>query len=138
MKKPLYQHIALLVEARNNCLRDHAAAKEPRMLDHWREWADRHADSINELVRDHMPSGSGVDTGTKFGEDSKPDRLVFRCSFHHMDEFGGYDGWTDHDIIATPSLARGFELRITGRDRNEIKDYLSDLYVSALSAEIER
>jgi hypothetical protein len=84
-----------------------------------------------------MPSGSGVDIGTKLdlGE-STSDKLVFSASFHHMDEHGGYDGWTDHKIIVTPSLQFGFNLKITGRDRNQIKDYLSDIFHTALTSHV--
>jgi hypothetical protein len=103
-------------------------------------WFTVHSSRLADLCREHMPSGSGVGLragGTEFDFDaSKPDRLVFNTGFHHMDESGGYDGWTEHQVIVTPSLVFGFELRITGRDRNDIKDYLAELYQSALSAEI--
>ena len=81
-----------------------------------------------------LPSGSGFDCGTKLDiEASKPNRLVFITSFHHMDEHGGYDGWTEHKIIVTPSLVYGFELRVTGKDRNDIKDYIAEVMHGALS-----
>ena len=50
-----------------------------------------------------------------------------------MDEHGGYDGWTEHKIIVTPSLVYGFELRVTGKDRNDIKDYIAEVMHGALS-----
>lgn len=99
------------------------------------EWRIRHADSIVRIVRDRMPSGSGVDTGTTLDESSKPDRFVFNLSFHHMDEHGSYDGWTDHSVIVTPTFC-GPNVRVTGRDRNGVKDYLADLYREALAARI--
>ena len=81
--------------------------------------------------------GAATDSGTTIDlESSSPDRIVLRTSFHHMDENGYYDGWSNHTIIVTPSLAFGFNLRITGRDRNQIKDYLADLFYSDLSSEI--
>ena len=83
-----------------------------------------------------MPSGSGVDSGTKLLDNSTPDRLVFQADFHHMDENGFYDGWTEHQIIVTPSLAYGFNVRITGRNRNEIKDYLADLFNHIFNMEV--
>ena len=84
-----------------------------------------------------MPSGSGIDSGTKLDFDrSKPNRLVFTAPYHHMNDDGMYDGWTDHDIIVTPDLGFGFDLRITGRDRNQIKDYLGDTFAEALRQDI--
>lgn len=85
-----------------------------------------------------LPSGSGLDCGVKIDRQrSKADRLVFTFSFHHMNEVGMYDGWSEHELIITPSLQFGFEQRITGKDRNDIKEYLYDVFRWALSDEIE-
>lgn len=100
------------------------------------DWLHRHQDTITQICSEVMPHGSGID-----GEDiyldvqrSKPERLVFtRVDFHHMDENGFYDGWTEHDAIVTPSLSFGHEIKITGKDRDEIKDYLAELIDDALS-----
>lgn len=95
-------------------------------------WQDR----AESLVRNAMPSGSGIDTGTTLDlESSTPDRLCFSLSFHHMDEMGGYSGWTDHRVICRPSLLWGLDIRVTGRDKNGIKDYLGDVYAHALAAD---
>lgn len=101
------------------------------------EWFKRHTDTIQQIMRDIMPSGSGVDNGTRFDfEASKPDKLVLACGFHHMTDNGCYDGWADHRIIITPSLAHGLLIRVTGRNRDGIKEYLRDLYWNALTTEI--
>jgi hypothetical protein len=50
-----------------------------------------------------------------------------------MNEQGSYDGWTEHTVIVTPSLAMGYRLRITGRDRNGIKEYMHDVFNAALN-----
>lgn len=127
MNSVLYQTIASKFVAIENC----------RKSDTINEWESRHAESIESLVRDHMPSGSGFDCGTKFDFDaSRPDRLVFTTSFHHMDDSGSYDGWTDHSVIVTPSLASGFNLRITGRDKRLIKSYIGDVFHGALSVDV--
>ena len=89
---------------------------------------------------DELPSGSGWDCGTKLDEErtrvgvnADCERIVLFGSFHHMNDGGMYDGWTDHEIHVKPSLRWGFEMRVTGRDRNDIKDYLHDLFHEALS-----
>lgn len=122
----LYQRIASKMAARINCTASGNTV-----------WFARHTVDIEDLVRDHMPSGSGVDCGTQLDFDnSQPNRMVFVLSFHHMDENGGYDGWTSHQVIVTPSLAYGIDVRVTGRDRNWIKDYLTGLYQDALTTEV--
>lgn len=91
-------------------------------------------DAVEKLVKDTAPSGSGIDTGTKINlEKSSANKLVFEFGFHHMNENGFYDGWTEHTAIVTPSLTSQFDLRITGRNRNDIKDYLHDTFYWWLS-----
>lgn len=98
------------------------------------EWSARHCERLQALIRDHMPSGSGIDTGTTLAPSATPERLAFDCSFHHMDEFGGYCGWTDHRVTVRPSLVFGLTVTVGGRNRNGIKDYLGEVFYSALSA----
>jgi hypothetical protein len=128
--EPLYKRLAGLVGAYNRCISKDANESQ-------REWAGRHLDAIGALVKEHLPSGSGFDSGTKLDvERSGEERLVFSTSFHHMNEGGYYDGWSEHEVIVTPSLALGFNLRITGRDRNEIKDYMHQAFNAALSTDV--
>lgn len=124
MNKKLYQELASLITARQNCINSNN-----------QEWLGRHEDRIKALVKQYMPSGSGVDCGTKLDIDaSNGDKLVFTFSYHHMNDGGYYDGWTDHKAIVTPSLAFGFSMRITGRDRNQIKDYFHDIFRESLES----
>jgi len=127
MKTKLYALIANLVSAHANCV---ATQKN--------DAAAHHRDKLAGLTDGHMPSGSGFDNGTTLDLDaSSEDKLVFNTAFHHMNENGFYDGWTEHKVYVTPSLAFGFDLRITGKDRNDIKDYIHECFASALKVETE-
>lgn len=98
--------------------------------------AERERDDINRLVREFMPSGSGFDSGTTFDLDkSNRLKMVFNTGFHHMDDNGSYDGWTHHTVVVTPNFG-GFDIRVTGRDRNDIKDYIGETFENALFQEI--
>lgn len=131
----LYKQLSSAVQARLNC---------QKSKDTHADWFQKHTETIQQLVRDILPSGSGWDDGTNIDwDESHADKLVFYGGFHHMDEGGGYDGWTYHKIIVTPSLSFGFHLRITGSDfpnrpmaplsnRNDIKDYLHEIFDCAL------
>ena len=125
MKNKVYQRISGLLLAIENCEKNGN-----------QEWLSKHQDSLDEIEAS-LPSGSGIDCGTKISSDSKPDRLVLDVEFHHMDDSGYYADWTFHKIIITASLAFGFNLRITGRNRNDIKDYLADVYDQALGEDID-
>ena len=123
----LYRKLASLVQAHINC-----------EISGNKEWFEKHEARIEELVKNYMPSGSGFDCGTKIDLDkSTPEKLVFYTDFHHMNEVGYYDGWTEHRITVRPSLAFGFTLTISGKNRNEIKDYIHQAFDCALNEEIE-
>lgn len=122
--RTVLQEIASRFESWEHCVKN-------KKVERSAEWLF----AIEKLVKDRMPSGSGLDAGTKFDfEASRLDRLVLITDFHHMNEHGFYDGWTYHKVIVTPSFV-GFDLRITGRDRNQIKDYLYDIFYQALGEE---
>ena len=110
-----YQIIASAVQARINC-------KERSN----QEWFDRWTKTIEEETAE-LPSGSGIDSAPKFD-----------FGYHHMNENGMYDGWTDHQLVITPSLQFGFHLRITGKDRNQVKDYLYETFQYALSEDVDQ
>lgn len=121
-QRTVAQQIASALQAQINCQKNGN-----------QEWHDRHGETIEQLVSDHLPSGSGFDAGTTLADDSKPNRLIFNTSFHHMTEHGMYDGWTEHQVIVTPCLVLGFSLRVTGRDRNDIKELIGDTFNDCLS-----
>ena len=125
--RKLYENIANALLALRNCEK----SGNTEWLNIWRE-------RLELDLRDILPSGSGFDCGSKLDiEASKPNRLVFHTEYHHMDEGGFYAGWTKHAIIVTPSLAQGFDVRITGQDRNQIKDYIGIEFAYALNKEHE-
>jgi len=102
------------------------------------EWKAKHRDMLESLVTDFMPSGSGFDSGTKLDIDASSDtKLVFYTDYHHMNEGGFYDGWTCHKVTAKASFVGGFDLNVTGPNRNEIKDYVGECFHAALSNEIQ-
>ena len=113
----LYQQFAQTFAALTNC-RNNATLND---------WETKHEERLEQLCKDYMPSGAGFDAGTTFDATaSKPERLVFSTAFHHMNEVGVYDGWTHHTVIVKASLAHGFTLHITGRNKNDIKSFLGD------------
>ncbi len=123
MQTPLYQQLAALAVAAHNC--DKALNGD---------WAYKHRAAAGELTKRYLPSGSGFDSGTQIDmSNSSADKLTFRTSFHHMDEAGCYDGWTEHVVTVKPQLlSGGIILHVSGRNRNAIKDYIADTFDHAL------
>jgi hypothetical protein len=117
LQKPLYAAIATAIGALARCKASNNT-----------EWVDRWTDELKQ-AENKLPSGSGFDSGTTLDLDaSTSEKLVFRTSFHHMDENGCYDGWTEHTITVRPSLEFGFNLTISGRNRNDIKSYMAEQF----------
>ena len=96
------------------------------------QWAEKWQAALDEIVSE-LPKGGGFDAGTKIDEKSTPERIVFNTAFHHMNETGMYDGWTEHSVILTASLEMGYRLKVTGRDRNDIKSYIHECFGSVLA-----
>jgi hypothetical protein len=124
----VYREIASLVAAIENC------QKSGNTI-----WEHNHRDRLVSICRECLPSGSGFDSGTAFDMlNSTPEKLVFRTSFHRMDENGCYDGWTEHNVIIRPSLAHEINVTVSGRDRNDIKDYIGQMFYESLTAEVPK
>lgn len=124
--QPLYRALAQLAQARHNCVR---AGNQV--------WLEKHEAGIKQLSG-FLPSGSGLDAGPKIHLDaSHGEKLVFvDCDYHHMNEGGYYDGWTEHTVTAKGSLSHGVQISISGRNRNEIKDYIHEVFECALKQHV--
>lgn len=96
---------------------------------------------IGELkgkLEDLLPSGSGIDCGTKIDlEKSRWNKIVLTFSFHHMDEHGGYCEWSNYKAVIRPDW-QGIRVEIFGKNKNGILDYLGDLYHHALTVELSQ
>ena len=127
MTRKLAYSLASLVSAIRNCQKSGNA-----------EWKAKHTEKLNDLIREHMPSGSGFDNGTSLDHDrSGGERLTFNTAFHHMDENGSYNGWTEHAVTVRPHFIGSLQVKVSGQDKNGIKDYIAECFDAALSQEID-
>jgi hypothetical protein len=120
----VYQKIAGLIQAMETC-------REKNAL----EWYDKHEQTIFDIEKEFLPSGSGFDSGCTVNLDkSTPDKLVIECPYHCMNDAGYYDGWVYPCIIVTPSLQFDYDLRINWKGYNgKYKPLLSDYIVDCFS-----
>ncbi len=123
-RNPLYKALASTIAARLNCIESDNT-----------EWIGKHHDRIDAL-QDLLPSGSGIDCGTKVDLDnSTGEKIVLTADYHHMNENGMYDGWSNGTITITPSLAHtiniDFDWPLEGDDC-DLLDYLHQTYHWAL------
>lgn len=122
--QPLYVILATVIDAYKRCEKDRGPLEE---------WRVKHRETLGHIERNLLPSGSGWDEGTRVlvGE-STGEKLVLAGSFHHTNDVGMYDGWTQHVIRVRASLVHGITMTISGRNRNGVKDYLYELFESEL------
>lgn len=110
--------IASACDARLRCIRENN-----------HEWHDKHENFITLATERYLPHGSGFDNGTTFDFGaSTGEKLVFHTSYHHMDENEMYDGWTEHTVTVRASLIFGIDVRIGGKNRNDIKEYIAEMF----------
>jgi hypothetical protein len=96
------------------------------------EWSARHWSTLKTL-ESLLPSGSGIDSGTTIDtEKSTSEKLVLNTAYHHMNDAGYYDGWTEHTVTVRASLLFELNITISGRNRNDIKDYLHEVFLDTL------
>ena len=117
-ERKLYRELAINIDWLNRTLEDPSKGF----------WSNKAQDHINTIMAD-SPSGSGIDAGTALDlNESTGNKIIFRVSYHHMNDAGYYDGWTEHKITVKPSLTSDYDLTIGGRDRNNIKDHLYETF----------
>jgi hypothetical protein len=124
MKLTVIREIASAVQAWKNCKATNNS------------WADNWDERLDWLESNALPSGSGFDSGTKIDcERTKGDVVVLTTSYHHMNDNGYYCGWTKHVITVRPTFD-GISIKISGRDRNQFKDYAYQTFEQSLSEEV--
>jgi hypothetical protein len=130
--KSVLSSLSSAIVARHNCAKSGNA-----------QWLAKWDAFIEQIAKNCLPSGSGFDSGTKVDTSENrgmpvsdgEKKIVFTTAFHHMNENGYYDGWTEHKITVKPCLLSGFDLVISGRNRNEIKEYIRETFSHALEQE---
>lgn len=120
--KTLAQAISGTLEAMENCRKTSNSM-----------WLEKHRDTLKRLQK-LLPSGSGFDAGSHIDEVENDATRGFRLrtSFHHMNDVGYYDGWTEH-MVRVRATFHGLDITVTGSNRNDIKDHIAEVFRDALS-----
>ena len=104
-------------------------ARRNAEVSHNTVWVGKWAAHILDIMSG-APSGSGFDNGTHLGNSHKQSdrRLTFATSFHHMNDGGYYDGYSDH-LVTIEATFNGLGIKVSGRDRNNIKEYIAETFL---------
>ena len=102
------------------------------------EWIKNWERHGKEITKAYLPSGSGFDRGTFFDIDaSNGNLLVFETGYHHMNDGGYYTHWTEHIVRVKGSLAFALDMTISGRNDNDIKEYIFETFQIALEEQVK-
>lgn len=116
--KPVYQVLAGLQYAITNCRKSGN-----------KEWEDRHHTRFDKLAVKYIARNTAGD----FSCDPQIgfDILKFGVEIQHFKD-GVYSERTQHTVTVRPSLAYGFTITVSGRNVNDIKDAIVEMFDSAL------
>lgn len=119
----LAEKIYSLVQAYNNCQKSGN-----------KEWEDKHEAALKKIEKELLPRGAGFDSGTVIGLCHQEETVFLHTYYHHMNDVGYYDGWSRYTIICKPSFL-GINVEVRGENRNDILDYIHDVFYECLVAE---
>jgi hypothetical protein len=126
MSKAIIEMLHTAIVARKNCIE----SENETWRHHW-EYL------IRAIELNALPSGAGFDSGTTVDLDqSTLDKIVLHTSYHHMNDAGYYDGWTEHTVRVYPAFD-GIRLTISGPDRDGWKDYGHEVFHQCLLASVD-
>lgn len=122
MKKKLYQVLASLAEAYHLC------------ADWDNDWAQRHEQNLEWLVRRYLPHGAGIEFVEMDPDLSNANKLVFYMTFHQMHN-GYYAGYARYRILVVPTLTTQIEVRAQGPAYDGLRDYIEEAVFDSLMVE---
>ena len=135
MKSTLISDIANTIVAYQNCV------KSGNMSG----WKEKHLERLRNYEKNFLPSGSGIDNGTKINLDlSKGERVILHGDYHCMDDNGMYAGWVKFRVTVTPSFIGDINVKVgitghvPGGDRDGLRDYLTETYDAVLRQVADR
>ena len=87
------------------------------------------------LFKEVLPNGNGIEAGCVISLKSTKKRIVIDTLYWHTNDSDETSRWTAHQVIITPSFEREINIRITGKNKDNVKDYLHDIFREALMKE---
>ncbi len=134
MKQKLYRHLASTIDAYHTCVK---AGNET--------WEYNHHAVICQIANNHLPHGSGIDSGCEVDlQCSSGERIVITSSYHCMNENGMYDGWADFTVTVKASLVHTLDMTVKSANgcskqfaKYDLGDYLHDVFYTSLTEEVD-
>ena len=85
------------------------------------------------MLQKLLPIGNGIEKECVILLKSTEKRIVIDTAYWHYET----SRWTDHQIVITPSFEGEINIRVTGKNVDNIKEYLHEVFREALMKEYE-
>ena len=123
----LYQELASLLKWRKTVNEEYQKQLEDKL----------------DILTNYLPSGSGFDDGSVVDVNkSNNNKIIIHSAYHHLDNNGFYDGWSNFSIIIKPDLMFGFTLTLIGNTTIrkyfdcDFRNYVIDIFSDTLHKKI--
>ena len=85
------------------------------------------------MLQKLLPIGNGIEKECVISLKSTKKRIVIDTAYWHelLQE------WTEHQIVVTPSFEGEINIRVTGKNVDNIKEYINEVFRKALMKEYE-
>ena len=86
-----------------------------------------------KLLNELLPNGNLIrrEGGTMILLKSTETKIVIDTAYWHYET----SRWTEHQVVITPNFEGGINIRITGKNEDNIKEYLHEIFREALMKE---
>jgi hypothetical protein len=102
-----------------------------------KNWAKRSKEL--SLLQELLPNGNGIRGQEGLAVillESTEKRIVIETTYWHPNDSYETSRCTAHQVVITPSFEGEINIRITGKNENNVKKYLHDIFREALMNEI--
>ena len=90
-----------------------------------------------DMLQKLLPIGNGIEKECVISLKSTKKRIVIDTAYWHPNDNYETGLWTDHQVVITPSFEGEINIRVTGKNVDNIKKYLHEVFREALMKEYE-
>ena len=89
------------------------------------------------MLQKLLPIGNGIEKECVISLKSTKKRIVIDTAYWHPNDNYETGLWTDHQVVITPSFEGEINIRVTGKNVDNIKEYINEVFRKALMKEYE-
>lgn len=95
-----------------------------------------HVVQVHRIMNEYFPAGENIAEIDFIFNESSNKKLVFTCIYHHEAD----NSMTAHNVVVTPATLDYnpcFNIKVTGRDKNGVKDIIKKTFEFSLALPVD-